>query len=313
MTKYLSMTKLISLLPEFSLTKLYDELKNDMTSNAFYENGMRVFEYPYPDSESKNNFIQYVYHVETKTFYIRYIAKQTEYRQREYLQMQPYTKWLVAVKSPEMDCSHLLDDRYHTTEKFTSYINLINYVLCELKAKTSTLKSIIEDASIELDDPNDIFNVPSLDFEWNNRGGDYLYLNGLNNGALFGRIPYIIDHIEDSKPKQLQLLNYTSSLVTRLSFTDLTELAKLLRKANRNIQIRNSYYITDAVKTHFNHHLTSIITKIQERRDELMATQVQTVPLSVWENDAKLRESIEQGANVRVVLPISLAKNEKGE
>ena len=191
----------------------------------------------------------------------------------------------------------------------THYINLINYVLRKLEAKTSTLKSILDDSSIELDDPNDIFNVQSLDIEWNKRIGNYLYLNGLDNGALLSRIPYIIEHIGDSDPKQLHLLNYTASLVTRLTFTELNELAKLLTNANRHIQNASTYPISINLRTNFNEHLTNVINRIQERRNELMTTQVQMVPLSVWKKDATLRENIEQGANVRVILPMSLATN----
>lgn len=312
MTKYVSMTKLISLLPEFNLNELYDELKNRYSSTSFYNNGTtqrRVFEYPYRDSESDTNYIQYLYDEETKTVYIRYVPSITLYHQRENLRAYSYTKWLVAMQSPEIDWAHMMDGRYNATEKLENYIILIHYVLCQLRAKTSTLKSIIDEASIELDDPNDIFNVQSLDIEGNKRIGSYLYLNGLDNGALLSRIPYIIEHIGDSDPKQLHLLNYTASLVTQLTFTELTELTKLLTKANRYIQNASTYYISNNLKIQFNEHLTNVINRIQERRNELMSTQVQMVPLSVWEKDEALRENIEQGANVRVILPMSLATN----
>lgn len=309
MTKYVSMTKLISLLPEFNLNELYDELKDDYSSTSFYNDGKRIFEYPYRDNESNNNYIQYLYDEETKKVYIRYITNMTTYQQRDSLRAYPYTKWLVAIQSPEIDWAHMIDSRYTTTEKLANYINLINYVLRKLEAKTSTLKSILDDSSIELDDPNDIFNVQSLDIEWNKRIGNYLYLNGLDNGALLSRIPYIIEHIGESDTKQLHLLNYTASLVTRLSFTELTELTKLLTNANRHIQNASTYSISINLKTNFNEHLTNVINRIQERRNELMTTQVQMVPLSVWKKDATLRENIEQGANVRVILPMSLATN----
>lgn len=309
MTKYVSMTKLISLLPEFNLNELYDELKDDYSSTSFYNDGKRIFEYPYRDSESNNNYIQYLYDEETKKVYIRYITNMTTYTQRQSLHAYPYTKWLVAIQSPEIDWAHMIDSRYTTTDKLVNYINLINYVLRKQEAKTSTLKSILDESSIELDDPNDIFNVPSLDIEWNKRIGNYLYLNGLDNGALLSRIPYIIEHIGESDSKQLHLLNYTASLVTRLSFTELTELTKLLTNANRHIQNASTYYISINLKTNFNEHLTNVINRIQERRNELMSTQIQMVPLFVWEKDATLRENIEQGANVRVILPMSLATN----
>lgn len=309
MTKYLSTTKLISLLPKLNLTGLYDQIKNDRPYTSFYEGEMRVFEYTYHDNESNKNYIQYVYDSGSKTLCIRFIMNQTPYNRREDMTLRPYTQWLVMVKSPELDAAHILERGYYSSDKFIIYIDLINYVLRELNATTSTLKSIIDAASIESDDPNEVFNIPDSEIECNKRLGNYLYLNGLDNGALFNRIPDIIEHIEDSNPKQIHLLNYTASLVTRLSFADLTELARLLNKANRKIQNAYSYYMPQDAKGHFRDHLTTIIAKIQERRDELMATQIQMVTLSVWKNDTKLRESIEQGANVRVVLPMSLANN----
>ena len=309
MTKYLSTTKLISLLPKLNLTGLYDQIKSSKPYASFYENGMRVCEYTYHDSESNKNYIQYVYDSGSKTLYIRFIMNQTPYNQRENITLHPYTQWLAMVKSPELDAAHIMERGYYSSDKFIIYIDLINYALRELNATTSTLKSIINAASIESDYPNEVFNIPESEIECSKRLGNYLYLNGLDNGALFNRIPDIIEHIEDSNPKQLYLLNYTASLVTRLSFADLTELARLLNKANRKIQNAYSYYMPQDAKGPFQAHLTTIIAKIQERRNELMATQIQMVTLSVWKNDTKLRESIEQGANVRVVLPMSLANN----
>lgn len=308
MTKYLSTAKLISLLPELNLNEVYDQIKNDNSHISYRENGMCVFEYVYHDSESNKNYIQYTYHIETKTMYIRFLTNQTRYELREELTLHPEAKWLVKFKSPELDVANMMERGAYLSSKGVIYLDLINYAFHKLNVTTSTMKSIINAASIESDDPNEVFNIPDLGIKGNKRIGDYIYINGLDNGVLFNRIHDIIDHINNDQ-KQLHLLNYTASLVNRLSFSDLTELARLLNTANHEIQNATTYYIPLDAKDHYQTHITTIIAKIQERRNELMGMQVQMVPLSVWERDSQLRESIEQGAKVQVVLSMSLSKN----
>lgn len=313
MTKYLSTTKLISLLPELNVNEIYDQTTKDVPYATYRVNGtreleMRVLEYEYHDSESNKNYIQYAYHIATKTMYIRFLTNRTRYENREELTLHPEEKWLVKFQSPELDVANMMERGGYLSGKCIIYSDLINYAFHKLNATTSTINSIINAASIETDDPNEVFNIPDLGIKENKRLGDYLYINGLDNGVLFNRIHDIIDHINDDQ-KQLHLLNYAASLVNRLSFSDLTELARLLDTANREIQNAMTYYIPLDAKDHYRTHLTNIIAKIQERRNELMEMQVQMVPLSVWERDSKLRESIEQGAKVQVVLSMSLSKN----
>lgn len=313
MTKYLSTTKLISLLPEIDLIEMYRDLKERQPYNRYKQDNLSILEYIHGDTETNKRCIQYVYENESKMLYIRFSHNTTDYTHRSDIHIHPYTQWLVMVKSPELDAVYPMEKSYYSSTKLRIYIDLIDYVFTKLNVTTSTMKSIIENSCINAENPNDVFNIPHNDTELGKRLGNYLYLNGLDNGMLMSRIPDIIDHIDDNNPKQLHLLNYTPSLVSRLSFTDLTELDKLLRQANHKIQNAYSYYMPQEAKDHFRNILNTVANDIQEQRNQLMETQIQHVRLSVWSHDAQLRDSITNGANVRVILPMALADtNERG-
>lgn len=315
MKKYFSTAKLASLI-DIDLTKLYDTIKNTNTMSQYDQRDIYVFEYLNSNTTEQNNqVIQYVYDKFSQQLHIRFTSSAVQYGQREeqYYQLKSATnKTAATMKSPEIQFATKLSTHRSIYQVFI-YIQLINYVLQKLNANTENIKDIIEQSSIETDNVYDVFNIPQSDEPKNKRLGNYLYINGMDNGSYFDKLPSIIDEVDDSDHKYLHLLAYAHSLVPRLSFIELNDLEVNIQKAHRDISNAYGYYMPDAAKDYFAHYLSYVQSQIEVYRKRELESKIQTIPLSVWKHSRELSQHIQNGAKVRIVLPMTMTSNTYNE
>lgn len=216
-------------------------------------------------------------------------------------------EWDIAFTAPEFEVGLDSTRNYYSHTTLNIYPQLLAIVALITDDKAAFL-SLLKGAMIDVENVYDVYlqsyggNIDS------GRLGQLVFINGQRNGKLMHAAKRVINALDNQKrDTEIHLLPHLGSLVPTASFEELTDILDFIETECRLTRYPR-YTITLARVENITRILAHVKEGAEKRLKELMKEHTQTVTLQQLTTDETIREHIESGARVNLLLELNEMK-----
>lgn len=216
-------------------------------------------------------------------------------------------EWDIAFTAPEFEAGLGSTRSYYSNTTLDIYPQLLAIVALITDDKAAFL-SLLKRAIIDVENVYDVYlqsyggNIDS------GRLGQFVFINGQQNGKLFHAAKRVIRDLDNNKQgAEVHLLPHLGSRVSTASFEELTDILAFIDKKCRLANYPH-YTLSMARAENITGILRYVRAGVEKRLNVLMKEQVQTVTLKQMTDDDPIREHIQSGARVNLLLELNEMK-----
>ena len=301
MPKYLAFTKLLSqpVFDEFNLSDYYTWVKDYRTERrdetdmndyvCIYQSDDNVFLFGYNQGQQKLIMRQLNSVPTWSTFHAKsFITNAVDVRRAD-------SKIFLA---PELS---LFNSRYvYVRDQLENYFTLLVYLMSKFGLSLDELSTIMTQSLIETDDVMDVFKIPYTGKMKNNRRQGFFSF--VNDSTLLSHMDAILDDLNSNKTDSLYLSAYFRLCIPSMTFREIDEFLAnidLMRQRLRNV---SAYRLPPELASQYYDLYQVMQDEATEHEAFLLQTTVQTITFDAWKYNIDIREQINKGARVNIMI-----------
>jgi hypothetical protein len=299
MPKYLAFTKLLSqpVFDEFNLSDYYTWVKDytaeqhdAIDTNDYvctYRSDDDIFLFGYNQEQQKLVMRQLDAIPTWGTFHTRsFITDSVDVRRAD-------SKIFLA---PELS---LFNSRYARAQ-LENYFTLLVYLMSKFGLSLDELSAIITQSLIETDDVMDVFKIPYTGkMKSNRRQGFFSFIN---DSTLRSHMNTILDDLNDNKTYILYLSAYFRLCIPSMTFKEIDAFLANIDIMRQRLRNMSTYYLPTELASKYYAIYQVMQDEATEREAFLLQTTVQTITFDTWKHNVDIREQIDKGARVNIMI-----------
>ena len=304
MPKYLAFTKLLSqpVFDEFNLSDYYAWVKGHTAAR------------PNADSNDMNDRLC-TYQLDDKIFLFGYNQNQQKLIMRRLNTVPTWNEFHTA-----SFITNAFDDKQVDSKVFLApelslfnsrraigqmenYFELLVYLMSKFNLSLDELSTIMTQSLLETEDTMDVFKTPYTGKMKNSRCQGFFSF--INDSTLLSHMGAILDDLNFNKINSLYLSAYFRLCIPSMKYGEIEEFLAnidLMNHRLRNLPTLPAYNFPVELSSLYYDIYQIMQDEAMERKAFLLQTTVQTITFDTWNNDACVREQINKGARVNIMI-----------
>lgn len=197
----------------------------------------------------------------------------------------------------------LFNSRNMNLYQMGNYFTLLVYLMDKFKLSLDELSTIMTQSLLETEDVMDVFKTPYTGKMKNNRRqGFFSFINNSTNGLLLSRMDAILNDLDSNKIDNLYLSAYFRLGISSMKYREIDEFYANIDLMKHKLQTMSTYVLPTELATLYYDIYQIMQAEATEREAFLLRTTVQTIGFSAWKHNASIREQINKGARVNIMI-----------
>lgn len=192
---------------------------------------------------------------------------------------------------------------YTNLSQMGNYFTLLVYLMEKFKLSLDDLSTIMTQSLLETEDVMDVFKTPYTGKMKNNRRqGFFSFINNSTNGILLSRMDAILNDLDSNNIDNLYLSAYFCLCISSMKYSEIDEFLDNIDLMKHKLRNMSTYFLPTELAAQYYDIYQIMQDEATAREAFLLHTTVQTITFSTWKHNASIREQINKGARVNIMI-----------
>lgn len=192
---------------------------------------------------------------------------------------------------------------YTNLSQMGNYFTLLVYLMEKFKLSLDDLSTIMTQSLLETEDVMDVFKTPYTGKMKNNRRqGFFSFINNSTNGLLLSRMDAILNDLDSNKIDNLYLSAYFCLCISSMKYREIDEFLDNIDLMKHKLRNTSTYFLPTELAAQYYDIYQIMQDEATAHEAFLLRTTVQTITFGAWKHNASIREQINKGARVNIMI-----------